>query len=53
MNLGNQLMEQALRSCEQHWPAQAHLQAFYGRLGFQTVGDVYLEDNIPHIDMRK
>lgn len=60
LNLGNRLMAQALRSCEQHWPAhgvylsaQAHLQAFYGRLGFQAVGEIYLEDNIPHIDMRK
>ena len=60
LNLGNRLMEQALLSCEQHWPerevylsAQAHLQNFYGRLGFQAVGDIYLEDNIPHIDMRK
>ncbi len=60
LNLGNRLMEQALLSCEQHWPgrevylsAQAHLQNFYGRLGFQAVGDIYLEDNIPHINMRK
>ncbi|WP_312064865.1 GNAT family N-acetyltransferase [Pantoea septica] len=60
INLGNRLMEQALRSCEQHWPgrgvylsAQAHLQNFYGRFGFQAVGEIYLEDNIPHIDMRK
>lgn len=58
--LGNQLMGQALLSCEQHWPqrtvylsAQAHLQEFYRRLGFQACGDIYLEDNIPHIDMRK
>jgi ElaA protein len=33
--------------------AQAYLEAFYGSLGFQTISDVYLEDNIPHIDMRR
>lgn len=60
LNLGNRLMEQALLSCEQHWPqrsiylsAQAHLQRFYSRLGFKACGGIYLEDNIPHIDMRK
>ncbi len=50
VNLGNRLMEQVLRSCEQHWPrrgvylsAQAHLEDFYGHLGFQAVGDIYGE----------
>jgi ElaA protein len=28
--------------------AQAHLQAFYGSLGFTGVGEGYLEDGIPH-----
>ena len=31
--------------------AQAHLQRFYGRHGYQPVGDVYSEDDIPHIQM--
>ena len=31
--------------------AQAHLQRFYGGLGFETISDVYDEDGIPHIDM--
>lgn len=31
--------------------AQAHLQNFYGSLGFVPTSEVYLEDNIPHIDM--
>lgn len=59
LNLGYRLMEQAIASCEQYWPgvsihlsAQAHLQGFYGRLGFKPVGDIYLEDNIPHIAMQ-
>ncbi|MEW9900406.1 GNAT family N-acetyltransferase [Chitinivorax sp. PXF-14] len=32
--------------------AQAHLQGFYGGYGFVAVGAVYLEDGIPHLDMR-
>ena len=58
--LGNRLMEQAINSCQQHWPgrdlflsAQAHLQAFYGQHGFVAVGENYLEDGIPHVDMLK
>ena len=31
--------------------AQAHLQRFYGSLGFVAVSDEYLEDDIPHIEM--
>lgn len=31
--------------------AQAHLQNFYGSVGFVPFSDVYLEDGIPHIDM--
>ena len=31
--------------------AQAHLQRFYGELGFETISDVYDEDGIPHVDM--
>ncbi|MEZ3499252.1 GNAT family N-acetyltransferase [Pantoea sp. KPR_PJ] len=60
LNLGYQLMVQTLLSCEQHWPgrsvylsAQAHLQRFYRGLGFEACSEVYLEDAIPHIDMRK
>ena len=40
------------------WPsvcngAQAHLQGFYGSLGFEPVGDVYDDAGIPHIEMVK
>jgi len=31
--------------------AQAHLEQFYGINGFVKNSDVYLEDDIPHIDM--
>jgi ElaA protein len=31
--------------------AQAHLDAFYREAGFVAVGEGYLEDAIPHIEM--
>ncbi len=31
--------------------AQAHLQKFYGDLGFVAASEVYDEDGIPHIEM--
>jgi len=31
--------------------AQAYLQKFYSSLGFETVSEEYLEDDIPHIEM--
>jgi ElaA protein len=31
--------------------AQAHLEKFYGELGFVRSSDVYDEDGIPHIEM--
>lgn len=56
--LGYRLMEQALESCQTHWPdkeiylgAQAHLQAFYGHFGFVPVTEIYDEDGIAHIGM--
>src|SRR5471032_269771 len=59
LKLGYQLMERALTSCKKHWPdapvilsAQAHLQKFYGSLGFVAYTDIYDEDGIPHISMR-
>ena len=33
--------------------AQAHLEKFYGELGFVRASDVYDEDGIPHIEMLK
>ncbi|WP_166361439.1 GNAT family N-acetyltransferase [Pseudomonas akapageensis] len=58
--LGHALMEQALKQAEKRWPelpvylsAQAHLQAYYAGYGFVATGTEYLEDNIPHIGMRR
>ncbi len=31
--------------------AQQHLEKFYSQVGFKTISDMYLEDDIPHIDM--
>ncbi len=32
--------------------AQEYLKEFYGSFGFKAVSDVYMEDGIPHLDMR-
>ena len=55
---GRALMQEGIARCQEVWPgrgirisAQAHLQRFYGSLGFAAVSDVYLEDDIPHIEM--
>lgn len=32
---------------------QQYLETFYNNLGFKTVSDMYLEDDIPHIEMLK
>lgn len=57
--LGRQLMtaaiEEIARSKAYKWmelSAQSHLQNFYGSFGFKAISEVYLEDNIPHIDMK-
>ncbi|WP_342595794.1 GNAT family N-acetyltransferase [Salinicola lusitanus] len=58
--LGHDLMRAALTRIESLWPgrsarlsAQAHLRAYYGRHGFEPIGDIYVEDGIPHIDMQR
>ena len=57
---GRALMLQALAECARLWPgetveiqAQAHLQNFYASLGFVALSDVYDEDGISHIDMKR
>jgi ElaA protein len=56
--LGRALMREGLSRCAASWPgqgvrisAQARLRRFYGELGFQAVGDEYIEDHIPHLEM--
>ena len=57
--LGQQLITEALMRCETLWPkttidigAQQHLEHFYANHGFKTISEMYLEDDIPHVDMR-
>ncbi|CAE6881752.1 GNAT family N-acetyltransferase [Vibrio sp. B1FLJ16] len=58
--LGHKLLQQALAQCESLWPeqtidigAQEHLIQFYASHGFNVISDSYLEDGIPHVDMRR
>lgn len=58
--IAKQLITQVLTFIQQTSPklpiviqAQHYLQEFYQHFGFVTTSTVYLEDNIPHIDMRK
>ena len=54
---GLQLVAKAIEVCKQLYPgditisAQQYLERFYQSLGFRTVSDMYLEDDIPHIEM--
>lgn len=56
--LGRLMMEKAIAFITHEWQspttrisAQLYLKVFYESLGFQQIGDSYLEDNIPHIEM--
>jgi len=58
MGIGKELMQRAIQQCRQLFGdvpimigAQLYLKKFYRELGFNPVGEVYLEDNIPHIHM--
>ncbi len=56
--LGQKLMQYAINVCQKLYPhkaikisAQCYAIGFYEKLGFQSVGEEYLEDDIPHIGM--
>ncbi len=56
--LGRRLVGEGVRRTIEAWPgrgirisAQAHLQRYYGRWGYTVVGEPYLEDGIPHVEM--
>ena len=58
--LGRELMNRSIEHCEKLFgntsitlSAQAHLKKFYESLGFFVVGDEYLDDGIPHIEMTR
>ncbi len=57
---GKNLMNELISYCDKHYPgviikcsAQYYLKKFYEGFGFETVGEVYQEDGIPHIAMQK
>ncbi|WP_119325389.1 GNAT family N-acetyltransferase [Companilactobacillus musae] len=56
--LGEKIVAATIDEIKQRFPnkpiqiqAQAYLQKFYSQFGFKAISDVYLEDNIPHLDM--
>jgi ElaA protein len=52
--LGKELMRRAIEACGPvaiRLGAQAHLERFYGELGFVRASEPYDEDGIPHIEM--
>lgn len=60
LKLGRALMAEAIAFTEARFPgrgirlwAQAHLQGFYGSLGFEPVGGIYDDSGMPHIEMLK
>jgi ElaA protein len=57
--LGRPLMREGMARVRETWgpglihvSAQAHLERFYGSLGFAVCGPGYDEDGIPHLPMR-
>ena len=58
--MGKRLIETAIKYCESYWPnseieigAQTYLLSFYESFGFVPTSDMYLEDCIPHVDMKR
>lgn len=58
--LGKELMKRSIDSCEKLFgktsvtlSAQVYLQNFYESFGFIVMGEEYLDDGIPHIEMSR
>lgn len=56
--LGRQIVQATINEIKKRFPnqtiqiqAQAYLQKFYESFDFKVISTVYLEDNIPHLDM--
>ena len=56
--LGRALMAEGLRGAAKYYPgaairigAQSWAEEFYRSLGFERVGEEYIEDDIPHVEM--
>ena len=57
---GQDIMQSSIEAIKQYYnettikiSAQVYLKSFYNNLGFNEVGEEYLEDDIPHIAMIK
>jgi ElaA protein len=57
---GHEMMQQAIAGIETHFggtkitiSAQEYLQKFYESNGFVKTSEMYLEDDIPHIEMKR
>ena len=57
--LGRRLMEETLTVVKERFEresicfhAQKHAEGFYLKFGFKTVGEVFLEEGIEHVEMR-
>lgn len=60
LKIGHDLMYQAVNAIKKHFgethitiSAQLYLKKFYQSHGFIQTSEVYLEDDIPHIEMKK
>lgn len=55
LRLAGRLLEHVLATTPGPWylHAQAHLAPWYRTFGFEVTGDVYIEDGIPHVPMRR
>jgi ElaA protein len=58
LGIGKKLMKKGIEDASKIFKtnsirlsAQTYLVKFYESLGFKKVGEIYLEDNIPHIEM--
>lgn len=58
LGLGKVMIGQAIYHIKERWPktsirisAQQYLERFYQAFGFKTQGNMYLEDDIPHVEM--
>ena len=58
--LAHQLMQRSINEVQILWPdsnikigAQCYLIKFYQQHGFKTVSEMYLEDGLEHVDMRR
>lgn len=57
--IARELIDRAMKAMREKWDvqsiklhAQSHLTSFYGSFGFDEISESYLDDGIPHTDMR-